>query len=108
MPKLFRRLCEYMVNYGTAIGFKEKLAQSKEPVLDLVNNNFTHFDTFIEQDLDSAVIRLTRLPEQLIFDPMPARTVNTFSVLMNSEIGGALSETTIDRLVLGNLMQGLV
>ena len=99
MPKLFRRLCEYMVNYGTSIGFKEKLAESREPVLDLVNQNFSHFDTFIEQELDSSVIRLTRLPEQLIFDPMPARTANTFSVLMNSEIIQAQPNVLIERLL---------
>ncbi|MCF0050431.1 hypothetical protein LXM25_10205 [Dyadobacter sp. LJ53] len=105
MPKLFRRLCEYMVNYGTAIGFKEKLALSKEPVLDLVNNNFTHFDTFIEQDPDSSLIKLTRFPEQLIFDPMPARPVNTFSVLMNPEIGETLAETNINGTVPGDLLR---
>lgn len=99
MPKLFRRLCEYMVNYGTAIGFKEKLAEAKEPVLDLVDKNFSHFDTFIEQEADSSVIRLTRLPEQLIFDPMPARPVNTFSVLMNSEHNEALSQVFVDSMV---------
>ena len=99
MPKLFRRLCEYMVNYGTAIGFKEKLAEAKEPVLDLVDKNFSHFDTFIEQEANSSVIRLTRLPEQLIFDPMPSRPVNTFSVLMNPEHNKAFSRMFLDNMV---------
>lgn len=85
LPKLFRRLSEYMVNYGTAAGFKKKLAQSKEPVLDLTNSNFTHFDSFIEQDEDSTRIGLTRQPEQLVFDEMPARPSNAFSTLMGSE-----------------------
>lgn len=86
MPKLFRRLTEYMVNNGSAVGFKAKLAQSKERVLDLVEANFTHFDTFIEQADGSSHIRLTRLPEELIFDPMPGRPANAFSAIMNSEI----------------------
>ena len=34
LHKLFRRLSEYMVNYGSAVGFKQKMVQSKEPVLD--------------------------------------------------------------------------
>lgn len=86
LPKLFRRLTEYLINYGSAVGFKAKLAQSKERVLDLVTANFTHLDTFIEQPDGSAKIKLTRLPEELIFDPMPARPANAFSAIMNSEI----------------------
>lgn len=86
LPKLFRRLSEYMVNYGTAVGFKRKLAQSREPVLDLRNSNFSHFDTFIEQEDDSDEIKLTRLPEELVFDAMPTRPSNAFSAIMNSEV----------------------
>lgn len=84
LPKLFRRLAEYIVNYGTAQGFKKKLAQSKEPVLDLRTSNFTHFDTFIEQKDDK--IRLTRRPEELVFDATPTRAPHAFSALMGSEI----------------------
>lgn len=86
LPKLFRRLTEYIVNYGSAVGFKEKLAQSRERVLDLVTSNFTHFDSFIEQEEGSEQLRLTRLPEQLIFDPMPTRPTNVFSTVMGSEV----------------------
>jgi hypothetical protein len=86
LPKLFRRLSEYMVNYGTAQGFKKKLAQSKEPVLDLRTSNFTHFDTFVEQEDDSVEIRVTRRPEELVFDEMPTRPSSAFSVLMGSEV----------------------
>lgn len=84
LPKLFRRLAEYMVNYGTAEGFKKKLAQSKEPVLDLRTANFTHFDTFVEQKDD--MIRLTRRPEELVFDETPTRPPHAFSALMGSEV----------------------
>jgi endonuclease YncB( thermonuclease family) len=59
LPKLFRRVIDYMVNTGTAVGFKEKLAESQEPVLDLSTANFTHFDTFVEQEPGSTRIRLT-------------------------------------------------
>lgn len=85
LPKLFRRLTEYMVSYGTAVGFKQKLAQSQEPVLDLARLNFTHFDTFVEQDEDSTAIRMTAFPETLVFDEMPQRPANGFSALMGSE-----------------------
>ena len=87
MPKLFRRLLEYMVNYDSAVGFKEKLAQSREPVLEIATANFTHFDTFIEQADGSEQIRMTRRPEDLVFDAMPTRPpANTFSGLMGDEV----------------------
>jgi len=82
LPKLFRRLSEYMVNFGTAEGFKRKLEQSREPVLDLQTSNFTHFDTFVAQDDNSDEIRLTRRPEELVFDEMPTRPSGHFSLLM--------------------------
>lgn len=84
LPKLFRRLSEYMVNFGTAVGFKEKLEESGEPVLDLRTANFTHFDTFIKQADGSDEISLTRRPEELVFDEMPTRPSGHFSRLMMS------------------------
>jgi len=85
LPKLFRRLIQHMVSYGSAVGFKEKMMQSREPVLDLRDNNFTHFDTFIEQAPGSTRIRLSRRPEELVFDEMPLRPVEAFSLLMGNE-----------------------
>ncbi|WP_353718364.1 hypothetical protein [Dyadobacter sp. 676] len=108
LPKLFRRLCEYMVNYGTSVGFKEKLAQSREPVLDLVKNNFTHLDTFVEQQDGSTEIRLTRLPEQLIFDPMPTRPVNTFSALMAPEVGMVTPDIAANLLLERSLLRNFL
>jgi len=85
LPKLFRRLVEYMVNNGTALGFKDKLAQAQEPVLDLTTANFTHFDTFVDQADGSDRIRLTRAPEELVFDEMKTRPQHMlFSGLMGS------------------------
>ena len=85
LPKLFRRLIDYMVNTGSAVGFKEKLEESREPVLDLTTTNFTHFDTFVEQADGSTHIRLTREPEQLVFDEMPQRPVDHFAALLSDE-----------------------
>jgi endonuclease YncB( thermonuclease family) len=97
MPKLFRRLIEFMVNYGTSAGFKEKMAQSREGVFDLVDSNFTHFDTFIDQQPGSTRIRLTRNPEQLVFSELPQRPPEAFSLLMGNE-SLVLDETTEARL----------
>ncbi len=82
LPKLFRRLADYIGFNGSAIGFKKKLAEYKEPVLDLRENNFTHFDTFIEQDEGSTIIVLSRLPEELVFDEMPLKPVNAFAEML--------------------------
>ena len=81
MPKLFRRMSEYLVNVGSIKGFKQKLAMAREPVYDLRQQNFTHFDTFIEQKGER--IKLTRRPEELIFDEMPTQPVPAFSLLMS-------------------------
>jgi hypothetical protein len=93
LPKLFRRLSEYMVNFGTAVGFKNKLEQSREPVLDLRTSNFTHFDTFVEQAAGSVQIKLTRRPEELVFDEMPTRPSNHFSAIMTIDPGTTFAES---------------
>ena len=80
LPKLFRRLSEYLANTGSVDGFKAKLAEAAEPVLDLVDNNFTHLDTFIEQD--GTRITLTRKPEDLVFDEMAHAPGHPFAAVM--------------------------
>jgi hypothetical protein len=85
LPKLFRRASVYVANAGTIAGFKVALAQNREPVLDLRDNNFTHFDTFVEER--DSELWLTRLPEELVFDPMPDRPGGEFTVMMNGEAG---------------------
>jgi endonuclease YncB( thermonuclease family) len=82
LPKLFRRLVTFMVRNGTAQGFKQALEETREPVLDLRTTNFTHFDTFIEQSADGTRIRLTRNPEELVFDPMPTRAADPFATTL--------------------------
>ncbi len=84
MPKLFRRASTYVAASGTINGFKAALALSKEPVLDLRDNHFTHFDTFVDEQ--AGRIQMTRRPEELVFDPMPERPGGEFSAMMNGEI----------------------
>jgi len=83
LPKLFRRASVYVANAGTIAGFKATLALNREPVLDLRNNNFTHFDTFVEEA--DQELWMSRLPEELVFDPMPDRPGGEFTVMMNEE-----------------------
>jgi hypothetical protein len=82
MPKLFRRASTYVAAAGTINGFKAALATNQEPVLDLRDNNFTHFDTFVDEQ--AGQIQLTRRPEELVFDPMPERPGGEFSTMMNN------------------------
>ena len=82
LPKMFRRLSEYISNTGSVIGFKEALAQAQEPVLDLRTSNFTHFDTFVDQAIGATRISLTRLPEELVFGPMKERVGSPFSQVL--------------------------
>jgi hypothetical protein len=86
MPKLFRRMVEYLANKGTIVGFKEMLAQAKEPVFDLREQNFTHFDTFVAQETGSNVLCLTRAPEELVFGPMKERVVSPFSAALALDV----------------------
>lgn len=82
MPKLFRRLSTFIMETGGSAGFKAALAASAEPVLDLRTQNFTHFDTFVEEDGSS--IRLLRQPEEFVFDPMPQRIESDFQALLRA------------------------
>jgi endonuclease YncB( thermonuclease family) len=84
MPKLFRRASAYVAGAGSIVGFKAMLELNQEPVFDLVDNNFTHFDTFIEESGNQ--VRLTRMPEHLVFDPMPERPGGEFTALVNGEV----------------------
>jgi endonuclease YncB( thermonuclease family) len=93
LPKLFRRLSDYMATAGTAVGFREALALSQEPVWDLRDQNFTHFDTFIEQASGGTQIRMTRAPEELVFDPMPQAPANHFAAMIGAPISGETVQT---------------
>jgi hypothetical protein len=85
LPKLFRRLLTYLVRTGGPEGFKGALEAAREPVLDLRTVNFTHFDTFLEQPGDGARMGLTRRPEELVFDPMRARSRDSLTSVLLGE-----------------------
>jgi len=94
LPKLFRRLSAYIEETGTVRGFKAALEASREPVLDLRSLNITHFDTFVDEDADGS-IKLTRLPQELVFDPMPQRLATDFKAMLSAsanEVSFATSE----------------
>lgn len=84
LPKLFRRLSDYMAASGTAIGFKEALAEGQDIVWDLRTQQRTHLDTFVEQASGSVEIRLTRDPEDLVFDEMPLQPPGFFAALVGA------------------------
>jgi hypothetical protein len=69
LPKLFRRLAEYLVlddSGGVNLdGFRAFLEAKADRLFTVPAGQATHFDTLIEQD--GQTLRLTLPPEQLIF-----------------------------------------
>lgn len=65
LPKLFRRLAEYLEAGGSIEGFKTFLEPRNEGVIVVSTSHFTHFDTIIEVDANR--VRLTEPPENLVF-----------------------------------------
>ena len=69
LPKLFRRLMEYMEGVdGHLAGFKDFLAVKADGLLILSDGHFTHLDTVVAVDPAENVVRLTVAPEELVFD----------------------------------------
>jgi hypothetical protein len=66
LPKLFRRLAEFLEGGGTVEGFKQFLENRQEGVTIISRTHFTHFDTIVE--VTGNVVRLTELPENLMFE----------------------------------------
>lgn len=67
LPKLFRRLAEYLRGGGTVHGFLPWLETRQEGVLVISPQvHPTHFDTVI--DVTGSVVRMTEPPENLIFE----------------------------------------
>jgi hypothetical protein len=66
LPKLFRRLAEFLDGGGTVSGFKQFLANRVEGVTIISSTHFTHFDNVVTVEGD--VVRLTELPENLMFE----------------------------------------
>ncbi|MBA2409474.1 MAG: nuclease [Gammaproteobacteria bacterium] len=65
MPKLFRRLAEYLEGGGSIEGFKQFLEQKAEGITVLSAAHFTHFDTIAE--VDGNRVKMTERPENLVF-----------------------------------------
>ncbi|MDQ4142995.1 MAG: nuclease [Actinomycetota bacterium] len=66
LPKLFRRLAEYLEGGGPVAGFEEFLEAKDEEVIIISTVHPTHFDTMVEVEGDT--VRMTEPPENLIFE----------------------------------------
>jgi hypothetical protein len=65
LPKLFRRLSEFLQAGGPVSGFKEFLEAKNEEVLIIDTAHPTHFDNVVE--VSGNVVRMTQPPENLLF-----------------------------------------
>jgi endonuclease YncB( thermonuclease family) len=66
LPKLFRRLAEYLEAGGSVAGFEEFLEARDEGIVIISTAHFTHLDTVV--DVDGDTVRMTEPPENLIFE----------------------------------------
>jgi hypothetical protein len=66
LPKLFRRLAEFLDGGGTLSGFTQFLANRSEGVTVISSAHFTHFDTVV--DVQGTTVRLKEPPENLMFE----------------------------------------
>lgn len=66
LPKLFRRLAEYLQGGGTVDGFDEFLERRAERIIVIPTVHATHFDTVVE--VEGKTVRMTERPEDLIFE----------------------------------------
>ena len=66
LPKLFRRLAEYLEAGGSVAGFKEFLEAREEEIIVISTVQPTHFDTVVE--VEGNRVRLSEPPENLIFE----------------------------------------
>jgi hypothetical protein len=66
LPKLFRRLAEYLEAGGPIAGFKEFLELRADAVTIISTAHFTHFDTVVA--VDGNVVSMTEPPENLVFE----------------------------------------
>ena len=65
LPKLFRRIVNYMGDGGKIDGFKEHLQKGCEPLVRIEQVHFTRLDAVV--DVRGEKVRLAELPENLIF-----------------------------------------
>lgn len=68
LPKLFRRLVEYLREGGPLSGFKEWLGAREEQVTVVSTTHFTHLDDLVEVGGETGnSVRMTEPPENLVF-----------------------------------------
>ncbi|MGI8740732.1 MAG: hypothetical protein ACR2KU_14345 [Gammaproteobacteria bacterium] len=67
MPKLFRRLAEYLEGGGSIEGFKQFLEQKAEDIAVISTAHFTHVDTIVEVDGNGNRVSMTERPENIVF-----------------------------------------
>lgn len=65
LPKLFRRIVDYMGEGGNIDGFKDHLTKGCEPLVRVAQVHFTRLDSIVEVKGDR--VMLTESPENLIF-----------------------------------------
>jgi endonuclease YncB( thermonuclease family) len=65
LPKLFRRIVNYMGDGGRIDGFKKHLQKGCEPLVRIEQVHFTRLDAVV--DVQGEKVRLAELPENLIF-----------------------------------------
>lgn len=66
LPKLFRRLAEFLEGGGQIAGFKQFLEARQEGVTLISSSHFTHFDNIVQ--LNGNVVSMTEQPENLVFE----------------------------------------
>ena len=66
LPKLFRRLAEFLHGGGSVAGFREFLEAREEGITILSTGHFTHFDTIVT--VTGTTVRMTEPPENVVFD----------------------------------------
>jgi hypothetical protein len=67
LPKLFRRMADYLEGGGPIAGFVEFLADDPDPLLVISASHFTNLDTIVRVDGD--IVSMTEPPENLVFNP---------------------------------------
>jgi len=65
LPKLFRRIVDYMGEGGSILGFKEHLQKKCEPLVRIDQVHFTRLDAVVA--VQGEKVRLSEAPENLIF-----------------------------------------
>jgi endonuclease YncB( thermonuclease family) len=66
LPKLFRRLAEFLQAGGSVVGFREFLEAGEEGITILSTGHSTHFDTIVT--VTGTNVRMTEPPENVVFD----------------------------------------